>query len=64
MAKKPRKDRKPVLEPLYDIERIASSTECTGIAPAPILDQDAAETYASLYAIHTPLVDEDAKPPT
>lgn len=62
MAKKPRKDRKPVQEPLYDIERVASSTECTGIAPAPILDEDTAETYAELYAIHIPQVDEEAKP--
>lgn len=59
MAKKPRKDRKPVREPMYDIENIASTTECTGFIPAPVQDAQEAETYAELYAIHRPLVDEE-----
>ncbi|MCL1965506.1 MAG: hypothetical protein FWF69_10705 [Firmicutes bacterium] len=59
MAKNLRKDRKPVREPLYDAENIASFTECTGLMPAPVQDEDAAEAYADLYAIHKPKVGEE-----
>ncbi len=59
MAKYPRKDRKPVQEPGYDIEQVVSSTECTGIAPAPVQDDAAADAFAAMYAIHRPKVDDD-----
>ncbi len=59
MAKKPRKDRKPVREPIYDIEQVVSSSECTGIAPAPVQDDGAADAFAAMYAIHRPLVDRE-----
>lgn len=59
MAKNLRKDRRPPRDPLYDIEGIVSSTECTGIAPAPVLDEGAAISCATLYAIHKPKTDED-----
>ena len=52
MAKYPRKDRKPAREPIYDVEGIASFTECTGLVPTPAQDEEAAKTYAELYAIH------------
>ncbi len=61
MAKNPRKDRKPPREPIYDIENTVSAAECTGIAPAPVMDETAAEAYAGLYAIHMPQVDEEAE---
>lgn len=59
MAKFPRKDRRPVQEPWYDIEQTVSSTECTGIAPAPAADDMEASSYAALYAIHRPKVAEE-----
>lgn len=39
-------------DPFYDIEKIASSTECTGLTPAAVLSEEEAEAYAELYAIH------------
>lgn len=59
MAKKPRKDRKPALEPLYDheLEKAVSMTECTGMFPTPVMDMDASESYASLYAVPPPKLD-------
>lgn len=63
MAKNPRKDRRPVREPWYDIENTVSSTDCTGIAPTPPLDDAAAESYASLIAIHRPKITEEGDHP-
>lgn len=38
--------------PIFDIENVASTTECTGLIPAAIETEDEAVTYARLYAIH------------
>ncbi len=62
MAKNPRKDRKPPYEPRYDIESIALTTEMTGLMPAPVLDETAAEAYTDLARIPKPQVDDGAKP--
>lgn len=39
-------------DPIYDIEKVASTTDCTGLIPAAVDDESQAEAYASLYAIH------------
>lgn len=39
-------------DPFYDIEKIASATECTGLMPAQVESEEEAENYAQLYAIH------------
>jgi hypothetical protein len=61
MAKKPRKDRKPPLEPIYDVENLASASECTGIAPAPVQNDAEADATAALYAIHRPQPDDHSQ---
>lgn len=38
--------------PFYDIEQVASFTECTGLMPVVPQDEDQDENYASLYATH------------
>lgn len=40
--------------PFYDINTTVSATECTGIAPSGISQQDEAEAIGELYDIHTP----------
>lgn len=42
----------------YDIERIASTTDCTGMIPAAVTDEDVAEIYAKMFAVH-PVKPED-----
>lgn len=42
-------DRK---DPFYDIERVASTTECTGLTPTAVLDDEEAKSYEQLYAVH------------
>ncbi|MBQ8537136.1 MAG: hypothetical protein IJ461_07035 [Clostridia bacterium] len=39
-------------DPIYDIEKIASATECTGLIPAQVEDEAEVENYAELYAVH------------
>ncbi|MBQ2699535.1 MAG: hypothetical protein IJF65_00080 [Clostridia bacterium] len=39
-------------DPFYDIENIASATECTGLIPAQVEDEEQVENYARLYAVH------------
>lgn len=36
----------------YDVEHVASATECTGLSPAAVQDDAQAEAYADLYAMH------------
>lgn len=48
MAPKPRKDQ----EHRYDADTIASITECTGLIPAAVTDDEKAEAYEELYPIH------------
>lgn len=40
------------LDPFYDTEKVASTTECTGLSPAAVLSEEEAESYAELYAVH------------
>ncbi len=48
------------LDPFYDTEKVASTTECTGLSPAAVLSDEEAESYAELYAVHRqkPVVNE------
>ena len=64
-----RKRRKPVsdidsADKFYDVEKVASSTECTGLIPSAAKDEEEAESYGELYAIHTTkpdVVDEKSR---
>ena len=51
-----KRTHKPVRDPScpseWDVEELASATECTGLIPAAIQTQDEAEDYSRLYAIH------------
>lgn len=38
--------------PFYDVEDVASYTECTGLMPALPRTEDQDENLASLYAVH------------
>ena len=38
--------------PFYDVENIASASECTGLIPAQVENEEEAENYAQLYAVH------------
>lgn len=39
-------------DPFYDVEQVASITECTGLMPALPQDGQQEASYAALYAIH------------
>ena len=40
------------MNPFYDLSKVASATECTGLMPALPQDEEEDENYASLYATH------------
>ena len=61
MQKYPIKKHKKPFEPVYDVENLVSTNECTGIAPTPPKDAAAADAYAKLYAIHRPKVDGESE---
>lgn len=48
-AKLPQKGKMP----FYDVEDLASATECTGLIPSGLQTEAEAENYAQLYAIHS-----------
>lgn len=37
---------------VWDVEELASATECTGLVPSAIQTPEEAEDYSRLYAIH------------
>ncbi len=39
-------------ESFYNIETVASITECTGLTPSAVHDQEEADAYGELYSIH------------
>ena len=54
-----KKDRFRMAEdPFYNPEQVVSATECTGLIPAAA-EEEQAEEYAELYAIHSPEKKED-----
>ena len=53
MKSRPENERRKPSDPLeWDVEMLASATECTGLVPSAIHTLEEAEDYASLYAIH------------
>lgn len=48
MPPKPKKQE----EPRYDLENVASITECTGLIPSALMDEEEADAYRDLYSIH------------
>ncbi len=48
MPPKPKKQD----EPFYDLENVASITECTGLIPSALKDEEEADAYGDLYSIH------------
>lgn len=42
----------PETDDFDEIEFVASSSECTGLTPSAVLDEDEADAYAQLYAVH------------
>lgn len=38
-------------EPIFDMENVASFTECTGLMPALPKDEQQDESYAELYGV-------------
>lgn len=38
--------------PVFDIEKVAASNDCTGLIPAAVKSEDEAEIYADLLGIH------------
>ena len=56
----PKKRRIPEeTDPIFDEENVISCTECTGVAPAGLLDGWQQNNTAALYAIHNRPRDED-----
>jgi hypothetical protein len=43
--------------PFFELSKVASTTECTGLMPALPQNEDEDESYASLYATHDLPVD-------
>lgn len=50
--------KQEMIDTFYDTVKISSATECTGLAPAAVINQDQAEEYGEMYAIHAPKVTE------
>ena len=44
--------RKRKRNPFFDVSKVASATECTGLMPSLPQSDDEDESYASLYATH------------
>jgi hypothetical protein len=42
----------PINPPVPDINKVAASTECTGLIPFAVASEDEAENYQGLYGIH------------
>ena len=47
-----KKGRDPSNPLVWDVEELASATECTGLVPSAIQTPEEAENYSRLYAIH------------
>ena len=48
-------------DPFYNISKVSSTNECTGLVPAGIVDEEESEAYGELYAIHPPKAPHDHK---
>ena len=47
-----RKSRNPSDPLVWNVENLASASECTGLVPSAILTIEEAENYSQLYPIH------------
>lgn len=47
-----KRGRNPSDPLVWDVEELASATECTGLVPSAIQTPEEAEDYSRLYAIH------------
>jgi hypothetical protein len=44
--------RKRKMDPFYDLSKVASATECTGLIPSLPQSEEEDENYANLYSTH------------
>lgn len=47
----------------YDVENIASATDCTGLIPTPPTNAEEAESYTNIYSVPTPSVEKEKQYP-
>lgn len=47
----------------YDVENIASATDCTGLIPTPPTNAEEAESYTKIYSVPTPSVEKEKQDP-
>ncbi len=38
--------------PIFDVEKVAAASECTGLVPSAVGSEAEGSTYADLYGIH------------
>ena len=48
----PKNRRESPPDPLFDVEQVASATECTGLMPAQIQSDEQGEALSELESIH------------
>lgn len=48
----PKKRQDPLPDPIFDVEQVASATECTGLMPAQIQSAEQGESLSKLESIH------------
>ena len=51
----------PTEDELYDMNTVASATECTGLIPTPPSNEGEAEAYTDIYSIPQPQSPQDNK---
>lgn len=61
----PKREYRMKDDPFYNLSRTASANDCTGLTPSAVGDEQQAEAYASLYAVHRlkpAEIDDESKP--
>ena len=53
------RDAKFTEDTFYQRQNVASTTDCTGLTPTAVLDEEESESYGELYAIHPPQPDKE-----
>lgn len=48
-------------DPFYNLEKVASDMDCTGLVPSAVENEAESESYGELYAIHPPKAPEDGE---
>ena len=44
---------------IFDVDTVASATECTGLIPTPPISEEAADSYTELYTIPKPVQEKN-----